>query len=141
MNWEEGQVKTITVAATAGNATIEISPGTGKKWWFMYGRITVVTDATVADRKMNMQVQNAAGTQIYYKACANTTAQTASLTRQYTYAESTGGSAAVASVDLAIIPIPNPFIISETDEISFSVSAGVAGDSYSGFIKVTELPA
>lgn len=142
MRWEDGEIKTITISATAGNVTSSKSPGASKKWKILYGRIVLVNDATVANRNLNVTLYNTGGTKIGYDAYATNLA--ASATGYYVIhgihgtAQGNANTTSWATADFYLSG--GDCIISGTDKIQFSVANGVAGDSYSGTLHVIELP-
>lgn len=139
MKWEEGQIKTWTIAATAGNATASLASTAYKKYLIIYGRITLVCDATVANRYIIVNIQNSGGTVTYRRLLTNATAITASQTRSISYVDESTNRQGESS-DLADIGLGQWCVIASTDKIVISVYGGVAGDSYSGAFKYIELP-
>lgn len=130
-----GNLRTIEIAATAGNVVTNKSPGTEKRWVFLYGRIVLVNDATVANRNVGMDITD--GTNILCKlgSSGNITAgQTKGVSWQ-----------PIATVVTAVmgddnnIGITKGTIIEGADQLRITVAAGVAGDSYSGFLRVLEI--
>lgn len=139
MRWEEGQIKTITISATAGNVTTDETPGATKKWKILYAYFSLVTDATVADRTFNIYITDSSNNPLtgnVYSA-----AHVASTTKYYNISpwniSGTNFTVAGNSVTYGM----RELIISGTDKMRIGISNGVAGDSYSGRIKVIELPA
>lgn len=124
-----------TIPATAGNVIYNASPGTGKRWVVLRGIITLVTDATVVDRRVNLSITD--GTNVIERLGFTTAAITASLT----YTHCIGEVIAVSGWTLAnnaYIGIQG-LILEGPDQLRITVQNGVAGDSYSGYLVVLEL--
>ena len=140
MNWEEGEVKTITIAATAGNVATTKTPGAGKKWKLLYGRILLTCDATVTNRYIQINITTT-GHGAVLAAVSGTTAITASQSKDFGYLPILPINSTVPCPISNFSQAPLDFIVSGTDEIYTIISGGVVGDSYSGYLKVIELPA
>ena len=134
-----GELKTITIAATAGNVTTNKTPGTTKRWRVLYGRITLVNDATAANRNILPSVTDGTNVLCTFLGSKNITAgQTSdmSISPLHSLASSSGGGTVLQ--DGTHGDIPEPLIIEGSDQFRISINNGVAGDSYSGYIRVLE---
>lgn len=131
-----GRLKTITIAATAGNVVSNSSPGTGKRWLVLYGRITVVSDATAANRYPQTYLTD--GTNQLVSLGRNSTAFTASETKVLSY-RSGSGTGINVTVNHALVTLPVPCVLEGADQFRISILGGVAGDSFSGFLRVLEV--
>ncbi len=130
-----GRLRHITVAATAGNVNNNNSPGTGKRWKLLYARITLVADATVANRYIGVTIFSGAVQQI---SKASSGAIVATTTRVLGLVPA---GDAYASDDASVVSItPDGWILEGSDFIRFSILSGVAGDSYSGVFTILESP-
>lgn len=140
MNWEDGQIKAVTIAATAGTANADKSPGAYKKWKIIAGAITLVNDATVANRNLILATYNETPTldgQIYF----TMPNLAASATGYYYIKRSATCDTGSTNGGTAYIVIPDGLIINKTGFLRISVGTGKAGDSFSGVLTVIELPA
>lgn len=131
-----GKLRHVALAATAGNVVLDTAVPSGKRWWLLYGQITIVCDAIVDNRYVRLSLTD--GTNEIHRFARNSTAITASQTQIVTYgmydgAETPGG--------LACIPIPSVCVIKASDEIRVTITDGAAGDSYSGTMTVLEVEA
>jgi len=135
-----GRLVSVTIAATAGNVVTNKSPGTGKRWYILYGEITLINDATVADR--NVYISLTDGTNELTALGRNQTAYTAGQTRTIylvpMYATDQDWAWLSATLGSAGSVSPNA-IIEGADQIRITIGNGQAGDSYSGHIRVLEL--
>lgn len=138
-----GRLREFTIPATAGNAAYTtITPNPGTVLVVVSGIITLVCDATVANRTITVGRRISAGgvsKDIVISTGNITASQTKTLAfnrelhlapAAYAYSDYQAGigwvlSYAVTNPDLLMIYIP----------------AGVAGDSYSGYIQCFEHPA
>jgi len=139
LSYPGGQLKTVTIAATAGNVVTGLSPGTRKRWKVLYGIFTLACDATVANRKVQFDVTDGTNRILYL---GESPTFTASQTKTGIMAqrEDSGTSFTVSDVIAAgELWIPDDLIIEGDDEFQITISNGLAGDSYSGFIRVLEL--
>jgi len=131
-----GELKTITISATAGNATANKTPGANKRWVLLYARITLVCDATVVDRYINAQLTD--GTNILAILMGITTAVTASQTKSVSYQRGIAVGKGDAGTDHAHINMGD-VILEGADQFRINITSGVAGDSFSGFLRVLEI--
>jgi len=135
LNYPGGRLKTVIIASTAGNVITNKTPGLGKRWIILYGRIRLANDATVVDRFVFMSLTD--GTNILTLTPAST-AITASQTKAISYNTSVEGINEQAS-DGVHLAIGKGYIIEGIDQMRFEASNGVVGDSYSGYMRVLEL--
>jgi hypothetical protein len=137
LTYPGGKLLNLAVAATAGNVATNKSPGAGKRWVILYGRITIVCDGNAADRAVIFAKKNAAGTQLDPGA-HNATNYTAGQTRTIAFDNSFIGDE--KDNDLfsnSVVTFGG--IVEGTDNLNITVSGGLAGDSYSGNMRVLEL--
>jgi hypothetical protein len=129
-----GAAKVVTVTG-AGNTTISTGPASGKKWYVYGGVVKVVTNATVANRVPNVNMQDASGnpTTSNYASVATT----ASLTRFYPFGPGLPQAGAFIQ-DVCTLPIPN-VLIPPLGKMFSSIAAGVAGDTITMFLNILEL--
>ena len=129
-----GQVKDIEITATAGNDPFPITPGDYTTYILEYVRLSLTTDGTVANRLPYLQLENSSGDRVFTSYWAGPT--TAGVT--YTTLFSSGFNAVGAGYGVFEnfqAPIPQ-LIIKSDDVLSVVIYAGVAGDSYTGNIRV-----
>jgi hypothetical protein len=130
-----GKRVTKTVSATAGNVVTSLSPGTGKRWVVLRGIIKLISDATVGDRTVRFSTTD--GTNITCN-LLRTPFQAASLTRTYNFSEVTKLGDAAGGYDYNI-EFPDNLLLEGSDELTITIDAGFAGDSYSGYIVLLEI--
>lgn len=135
LTYPGGELKTITIAATAGNVVTNKSPGARKRWILQYGIVTLVTDATVANRVIKTEITDGTNILTQFQQTPNITA---SLTRALVYNDMRNDNADIPSGSICMVTIEGK-IIEGADQLRITVDAGVAGDSYSGYIRVLEL--
>lgn len=139
MNWEDGQIKTITVTAFAGNSHSHKGPGAGRKWKVLSMMITLVCDATVANRYIRWALQTTAGVSLGPQGQSNT-AVTASQTKLLSLGPNDLSYEQTVAASNSHQVIANGMIVGASNEIYLDINGGVAGDSASGYIDVIELP-
>lgn len=123
------------VVTTAGNVATTLTPGAGKRWLLLYGRLSLSTDATVANRNLRIQIRTSAGSVLYRFPNGVVTPA--------------GGATALGLIgnpyfdnavrwEDATISVQG-IIIDQTDQLYIDVNNGVAGDGYGGSIIVLEI--
>lgn len=124
-----------TIAATAGDVITNLSPhSTNRRWLVLSGRITLVADATVANRSIRFYKTDGTNITEYLFTSA---AVTAGQTRSISHGE-------VKHLDTATI-LDNfyaghdPILIEGADQFRIQIGNGVAGDSYSGYVVILEV--
>lgn len=142
MNWEDGLIKTGTIAATAGNVATNLTPNAGKKWKINYVSIHCTTSGDAANRYIKFEITNSGGTQLFNLTVG--AVLVASKVGAFDIVPNTTKSPNVSIGDPAHdtndwICVDN-LIISGTDRLKISIQNGVAADSYSGYYQYIELP-
>lgn len=134
-----GRLRHVEIAATAGNVDKDLSPGANIRWLFLYGFITLVCDATAANRVINCTLEDGSSNALF--PLQKTGNITAGQTRTVAY--SVGVLDGIADVVIANfnIAVPSLALVEGSDKLAFTVANGVAGDSYSGYITVLEVAA
>lgn len=137
-----GAIKHITIPATAGNVPTVLSPGPGFRWVVRRMIIRLVTDGTVANRLVVINTSDGLGN-VTGAFPTNATAQTATQTRGYVYMptlEHLGGAVAAYVGLVANLMVGfGELVIDRLESLDINISAGVAGDSYSGFAEVLQM--
>jgi len=135
-----GRKLTITIPATAGNVTTNISPGVGKRYLLMRGRITLQNNATVANRQVILAITDGTNISEYLLVGANVAASAAwnISMGEVNLAPSTG---ALGDSSGGYLGLGNGIVLHGVDQFRITISAGVAGDSYSGFLDFLEVDA
>ena len=118
--------QTIPIAATAGNVTVSISPRVGHRMRVLYGRITLVADATVANRAISLCVVDSSNNVLCKWPVSSDV--TASQTKSYSFSEANGYYATGQATDNGHICIGDLDVYG-TDKLYISVGAGVAAVS------------
>jgi hypothetical protein len=134
--FQGGRHRTITIGATAGNAVTNLSPGLGKRWIILRGKIICVNDATVASRQIYFNITD--GTNNVYTSLlgvGGTATQTHVLNFGGIIFNVNGVAAGTTFTYFGL----DPQLIEGTDQFQISVVAGVVGDSYSGYIDILEI--
>jgi hypothetical protein len=132
---------TIDIPATAGNVSYTISPGTGKMFEILYGCISMITDGTAANRKINSHILDADANRL--SGGMEGAAQAASLTRNHGLSSGPingdvsdlGGDGPEGSMVSWTYVEKNVY---ESDYLKLYWTSGQAGDSYSGKLKIIE---
>lgn len=136
LSFPGGKVLDVAIAATAGNVVTDKSPGALKRWLFLYAQITYVADGNASNRLIKPEITD--GTKVIWGA-PTSAAITAGQTRIIRMAQNVNGpgianpSNVVADMGLGAL------IIEGDDEFRIRFTDGLAGDSYSGNIRVLEL--
>lgn len=130
-----GALKTVTIAATAGNVVTNKTPGAGKRWLVLHGKIILVTNITVANRYIELHITD--GTNILHS-LGQHGAVTASLTSRLGFGPAKYILSIAAAYDHGYIGF-DPLMIEDDDQLRIVITNGVAGDSYSGYIRVLEI--
>lgn len=129
------------INATAGNVVTNLTPTAGKRWFVLFGNLTLVTNGTAGNRIVTLQATD--GTVITLDIGQNATAIIANLTRIVSFAYWGSRDASHAMVTLegvnAMITIPTNLILDGVDELRITIQGGLAGDSYFGYVVVLEM--
>ena len=130
-----GNLLTVTIAATAGNVITDKTPGTGKRWVILYGRIVLVADGNTANRILTVRfVDSVPNTLTQWPAMTTATAgQTKSMSFNGVRIDQ-----GLQAFDNDHLTINQNHIIEGSDLMRVGVTEGLVGDSYSGFIRVME---
>ena len=129
-------IKHEAITATAGNANADITAPDDIMYKVLYGQIVLVTDATVANRRVLIQVIDASSNVIFDVHAG--AVQAASLTYHYEAMQGVYRETSVAGLALQF-PMPKDFIIPEGYSLRIDVENGVAGDSYTGDFIIDEV--
>ena len=137
-----GRLRRIAIAATAGNVATSLTPGVGYRWSVLALRVTLVCDATVANRNTRVRLMSAAGTTPYQssRVSANVTASQTKTLHLEAGPLSNVGSGSYES-DVLMTHDRDAWSVEGAEQLKVDISAGVAGDSYSGTLSVLEMPA
>lgn len=123
-------------AATAGNGTLTFTPTTGMYMRVVMGHMKVTTDATVANRYVRMDALDSAGVVIGSSHAGAPV--TASLTnRELSFMPGVYRETAFIDVELQV-PFAKEFLIPMGGSLRFTVTNGVAGDTFSANFLVEE---
>jgi len=139
INWTfQGGKRVIkTIAATAGDAVANLSPGTGKRWLVLRGRLTLVADANAANRYVNLRLTD--GTNVVEGIGQLSTAIVANETKILDFGEVRFMSGAAIAYDSLGYLGFNPILLEGADQFRIEIVGGLAGDSYSGYVVVLEI--
>lgn len=125
-----------TIAATAGNVATNLTTPAFKRWLCVYGRITLVCDATVATRNIYLSILY--GSNYFTKFLAGGNA-TASQTKVTSFNDNNNSTVnAIAALDDTTEGL-SPFVLFSGFAFRIQVNNGVAGDSYSGYVMMCEV--
>lgn len=128
-----GRRRVVAIGATAGNVVSNQSPGAGKRWLILRGLIVLVTDVTVAARYVDLMLTDGTNIVSYI---AQSDVQAASGTKRVSFGEVRQYVGAGAPYNHVGI---QPILLESADQFRISITAGVAGDSYTGYLVVLEL--
>jgi hypothetical protein len=131
--WRQNQA----IAVTAGNVQTNLTVPTGKRWKLLYGILTLTTDATVANRFIQVELRDSAGN-ILTRFPINSAAITDSQTGSIDYLPVAGGANIGTRGNATIYILAESCILDEGDKLNINIGGGVAGDSYSGYMVVLE---
>jgi hypothetical protein len=136
------RLKTIAaaVAATAGNALHTYTNSSSDTLRILWAQLSLVTGATVANRTVNLLIYDGAGTPVLRLSIVAGAVATASLTTRFDFFQDIARETAIAATALKV-PIPKDLFIPPGWSFKFSVTNGVAGDSYSGNYMLAEVVA
>jgi len=125
-----------SIAATGGDVTTNLSPGAGKRWKILYGMLTITTDGTVANRQIQVRIMSPTAL-IHHLMESATRAATGTLAMHFGMGRDgqIGGTLGYTGVNY--IPFQE-FEIQGTEQFRIYITAGVAGDSYSGEVMIEE---
>lgn len=135
---KKAKLRHISIAATAGNVATNLSPTAGYRWEILYGEITLVNDATVANRSVYIEPQLSTGTEVtagFY----NTTAYTAGQTRRIKFGQHLDRIIDISILNTNSFASIKGWVIEGTDRLNITINNGQAGDSYSGSVTVYEI--
>ena len=140
LTFQGGKRLQITIPATAGNVIYNCSPASKERYMIVSGIITLVADANAANRVIRLIRTD--GTNITGEIC-KTASITAGLTGVLNFGE--GGvvqGAVLGGVSGSVnnyLSLVRPIVIEEADQFRVVIGAGLAGDSFSGYIIAFEL--
>jgi hypothetical protein len=118
-----GTIKDFTGTDPAAGAEITETVPANAVWRWIGGLATLVTDATVADRRVHVTIDN--GTSVYWEG-VSTSVQAASLTNKY----SIGAPVAAAIGNVHFIPLPLDTYLVGGDRIITATDLLEAGDNW-----------
>jgi len=136
--WE---IEITTIPATAGNVEYNLQPPAGYKYLILSLVVTIVCDGTAANRKVEIRIEDGSGN-VLFGAIRNATAYTAGQTRVISLIRKL-----VRNLDLetsginSLAEIGDSFLLSANTRLNIDIDAGVAGDSYSGYITYLKIRA
>lgn len=135
-----GRPRHATLAATAGNVVANLSPGVGKRWLILNGRVLLVADGNAANRYIILRLTD--GTTIT-RAMVRSAAVTLGQTRGLSFADNISPDTASSLVDDNAVDIGQvglgTMILEGADQFRIVVNGGLAGDSYTAIITVLEV--
>lgn len=131
-------MRVLAIPATAGNVTYNIQPGAGRRWRIHSMMVSLTTDATVADRRIRIHKYDNPST-------SNETQMTVyGTTRAASGSTSVGigpvGFLSSATLGGAHAGVAYPIDLDVSMSLTVSIEAGVAGDSFTGFVHLEEEP-
>ena len=139
MSFPDGRLRRIAIPATAGNVAYNASPGAGKRWHVLGLKLILVCDITVANRTQRVILRDGAGAAIGVNHIASV--GVASSTTTFALMGTIDNSAGTFGFNSCQGLGPPDNLLENTEYLGMTVDAGVAGDSYSGYLHVLEMPA
>lgn len=137
-----GRIRTIPIAATAGNVNKDLAVPAGKQWRVLSLHTTLTTDATVVNRTPYIEKRN--GTDVTeHIGHGGSWGQNSSVyfsmgEAVVVYGTGAGLGHRSGAAYSSYIGIQNLFL-GKDDLLRISIVNGVAGDSYQGFLTVLEV--
>lgn len=134
LTYPGGHLRTITISNTAGDAVDNQTPGTGKRWIILYGSIKYIASGDVANRVIRPTITDGSVvlTRFLYSPVI-----TASQTKYMNFNACREVDGSFSSQN-SIQDLGQP-IIEDADQFRITIDGGVAGDVYSGYLRVMEL--
>lgn len=130
-----GKLVTKTIVATAGNVVTNLSPPDGRRWIVLFGRLTIVCDANAANRQFALALTD--GTNVLFN-YPSSPVMTANETKSLGLISDHTTWGTFTEKDKAILGI-GKVVIEKDDQLRITIDNGLAGDSYSGFVRVLEV--
>lgn len=123
----------------AGNANADfVVPSGNVHYQINYGQVILTTDATVANRQLDLQILDDAGTPaLVFDTHAGTTVPASQTGRHFELMPGTYRETSFVGGSLQC-PFPDDFVVKAGWTIRVKFTAGVAGDSYTVKLVVTE---
>jgi hypothetical protein len=116
----------VTGTDPAANTEVSETVPANGRWRVLAMRVSLVTDATVANREVSLQFDD--GTTAFFAAAANAN-QAASLTRQYSVGTAGERGAAATATDI-LIPAPSDVVLLAGHRVRTSTTNRQAGDNF-----------
>ena len=141
LTYPGGKLLSVTIAATAGNVTTNKTPGSGKRWKLLSGTITLVADGNAANRRIQLFVTDGTDVIGYLgQSDADITATQTSTIDIQPFSTPVNWDLGRVGVTLrSALVISGDQFLEGADQFRVSIAAGLAGDSYSGTLRVMEL--
>lgn len=134
-----GRIRVIAVPATAGNvAYTALTPAAGKRWYTLGFYLTLVNDATVANRTVFAYREVTAGT-LRLCSARYTGSLAASVTGYWSLGGRSGMTTGASRDGYVHEHDPQVETLGYGERWYIGVANGVAGDSYSGRIVILEV--
>ena len=133
LTFPAGELITESVS-TGGDVTTDISPGTRKNYQLLYGNCRLITDATVANRYLILEVLDSSGNKLL-SPLVSSPAITASQSKDLNVC--TNWSAGYGSPTAAdyTVSVGSWILLQGSDVFRVRCHAGVAGDSIAGYFR------
>ena len=132
-----GQLLTESVS-TAGDVVTDISPGDYKNYQLLYGNVRLITDATVVNRYLILEILDDSGNKLL-SPLVSSPAIPASTTKDLNIC--TNWSAAYGAPTAAdyMVAVGSWILIQGSDVFRIRTHAGVAGDSITGYFRFRKI--
>lgn len=128
--------KLLSYAATAGNVDATFTVPYGKDYRVLYGQVVLTTDATAADRRVQIQVLGPTDAVVFYFH-AGTTIPASKTNQHMCFMQGVPRETALIG-DSLLVPIGLDLVVPPGYKLNVNVDAGVAGDSHVGYFMVEE---
>lgn len=136
--FQGGLARTLIISATAGDVITDLTPGAGKRWLILYGKITLINEASAGNRNIYFLFTDAANNVLMTSLASANIAISATSSLHIGISNAAGITGAISLAGTYIALGSNAYV-DGTNKIRVVISSGVAGDSYSGRIKVLEI--
>ena len=130
-----GRLIVKTISNTAGNVITNLSPGSGKRWLILRGRLYLTTDSTTADRRIRLVVTD--GTNVVERLGASDIIA-ASSSDYLSFGEVRTKSTDAVYGDTSYLGI-EPILLEGNHQLRIIIDSGQAGDTYNGYVVLLEV--
>lgn len=126
-----------SATGVAGNVVSTITIGAGERRTILYGKVTLTTDGTVANRRVSLKILDA-GDDVVLRSPAGAVVAASQTGQRHEFMPGIFRETSFIGASVQV-PIPNNCIVPHNYKYTITIDNGVAGDSYAyNFIEETE---